>query len=205
MERQAFSASGTPVEVNGIIITPDQVTVTVATSRESLDDTLTQLNLILLLTAVLTTSVIILLQRRALRRAVRPLQEMSDQIGQLDVERIDQSLSLSYPIQELDVLKTRFNDMLSRLNEGFQRERRFSSDLAHEMRTPLAELRTLAEVMQRWPDEPSLKASFNDDLLTSVGRMERLIQSLLALSRGELGLTSKESSVDLCKLVPHMI
>lgn len=205
VERQAFSASGTPTEVNGIVITPDEVTVTVATSRESLNDTLTQLNLILLLTAVLTTAVVVLLQRHALRRAVRPLQEMSDQISQLNVARIDQTLSLSYPIQELDVLKTRFNSMLKRLNEGFQRERRFSSDLAHEMRTPLSELRTLTEVMQRWPEDPNLKASFNEDLLISVGRMERLIQSLLALSRGELGLTNREESVDLCKLVPQMV
>lgn len=205
VERQAFSASGTPTEVNGIVITPVKVTVTVATSRESLNDTLTQLNLILLLTAVLTTAVVVLLQRHALRRAVRPLQEMSDQISQLNVARIDQTLSLSYPIQELDVLKTRFNSMLNRLNEGFQRERRFSSDLAHEMRTPLSELRTLTEVMQRWPEDPNLKASFNEDLLISVGRMERLIQSLLALSRGELGLTNREDSVDLCKLVPHMV
>jgi len=205
VEHEGVSASGTPVEVNGMVIIPNELTVTVATSRESLDDTLTQLNLILLLTSILTTSVVILLQRRAIRRAVRPLQEMSDQISQLDVKRIDQTLSLSYPIQELDVLKTRFNSMLSRLNEGFLRERRFSSDLAHEIRTPLSELRTLTEVMQRWPDNTNLKASFNEDILTSVGRMERLIQSLLALSRGELGLTGEEESVDLGKLIPHML
>ncbi len=203
--QQAFSASGVPVNINGLTLIPEEVTVTVATSRESLDHTLNQLNLILLLTGVLTTSVVLLLQHRALEQAVRPLQEMSEQISKLSVERIDQNLSLSYPIVELDVLKTQFNRMLGRLSEGFQRERRFSSDLAHEIRTPLAELRTMTEVMHRWPDDQNLKVSFHDDLLNSVGRMERLIQNLLELSRGELGLKGAEGIVDLSRLIPRVV
>lgn len=203
--QHAFSASGVPVKVNGITVTPDEVTVTVATSRESLDHTLNQLNLILILTGVLTTSVVLVLQRRALGRAVRPLQEMSEQISKLGVERIDQNLFLSYPILELDVLKTQFNEMLGRLNAGFQRERRFSSDIAHEIRTPLAELRTMTEVMHRWPDDQNLKDSFHDDLLNTVERMERLIQNLLELSRSELGLNGKQGLVDLSALIPRVV
>ena len=44
----------------------------------------------------------------------------------------------------------RLNDLLARLDEAFQREPRVTADIAHELRTPIAELRTLAEVGVKW-------------------------------------------------------
>jgi len=204
-QTSAFAPSGASIKVNGVKIVPEKVHVIVATSREALDDHLTQLTMILVLTGFVTLAVVILLQRGAIRRAVQPIEDISQQINSLNVEKMDRHLTLTHPILELQVLTDRFNGMMQRLHDGFQRERRFSADLAHEMRTPLAELRSLAEVSQRWPADQTLKASFNDDVVISVGRMERLIHSLSALSRGDIGLLEASGAVDLVELIPQVV
>ena len=205
MQSDAFAPSGKPTTIDGVVITPEPLHVTVATSRFILDENINQLNIMLLLTGFVTLTVVILLQRNAIRRAVAPIQDISNQIKLLDVNELDKKLVLRFPIVELQTLTDQFNDLLFRLREGFQRERRFSSDLAHEMRTPLAELKSLAEVSQRWPDDETLKASFSNDVVNSVSRMERLIQSLKALSRGDNALSEKTSLVDLRALISHVV
>jgi signal transduction histidine kinase len=73
--------------------------------------------------------------------------------------------------------------VLSRMRElesNFERERRFSANVAHELRTPIAELRSLAEVALRWPDTGSFR-----DVLDIAVQMERMVANLLALARCE--------------------
>ena len=55
--------------------------------------------------------------------------------------------------RELEPIYEKLNDLLARIEAGFERERRFSADLAHEMRTPVAELKMLAEVAMKWPEQ----------------------------------------------------
>lgn len=200
-----FALSKTPVIIDGVLVIPERVQLTIATSRSALDAHLAQLNFILLLTGILTTSALVFLQRRAISSAVRPIENISEQISSLGISQIDRSLAIDHPIKEIDVLATRFNRLMQDLHRGFQRERRFSADLAHEMRTPLSELKSLIEVSQRWPADQALKDSFNDDLIVSVSRMERLIQNLLALSRGDLGLMHATGTTDLRQLIPKLL
>jgi signal transduction histidine kinase len=90
-------------------------------------------------------------------------------------------------IRELEPLTARFNEVLSRMEEGLQRERQFASGVAHELRTPLAELRTVIEVEMRFPSgrDPH-------ELLADIGqigaKMERIVTALLMLTRIEAGI-----------------
>src|SRR5262249_22788700 len=92
------------------------------------------------------------------------------------------------------------NALLGRLERSFARERRFGSDLAHELLTPLAELRVLHEAALKWPDTsgPDTHRRSLDVLL----RMEDLATRLLDLARAENGcLQAEREPVDLAKLV----
>jgi len=68
--------------------------------------------------------------------------------------------------------------MLDRLDAGRARQRAFVADAAHELRSPIASLRTQLEVADRL-DEPAPAA----DLLTDVARLARLVDDLLLLAR----------------------
>src|SRR6185503_12978678 len=73
-------------------------------------------------------------------------------------------------------------------------------DLAHELRTPLAELRTLAECALKWPEtrDPTL----DRDTLAIARQMERIVTQILSLARGEQGQLATESeSIALAPLV----
>jgi signal transduction histidine kinase len=74
---------------------------------------------------------------------------------------------------------------LRRLQTAFERERQFSDDLAHEFRTPLAELRCLAELALKWPDTRS--ADTDRQVLAVAMQMESIINRLLAIARSEEG------------------
>lgn len=88
---------------------------------------------------------------------------------------------------ELRPICERLNELLARLEQSFDRERRFSADVAHELRTPIAELRSLAEVALKWPSgDMETKAAFADTL-SAARQMEGIVTGLLAITRCEAG------------------
>ena len=89
---------------------------------------------------------------------------------------------------DFDVLAKTFNDLLSRLQTDFERERRFTADVSHELKTPLAVILGHANLLRRWgkhdPDrlEKSLSA-----LIREAHSMEAIIRNLLQITRLENG------------------
>jgi two-component system sensor histidine kinase QseC len=89
---------------------------------------------------VVGTAVIVAL---TVRRGLRPLGRVAEEAATID----------AMP-GALKPICLRLNDSLERLEAAFARERRFTADVAHELRTPIAELRCLADVALKWQGEP---------------------------------------------------
>jgi signal transduction histidine kinase len=85
---------------------------------------------------------------------------------------------------EIHRLAVTLNDMLHRLDAARARQRAFVADAAHELRSPLTNMRTELEVAQRLPDSTDWPA-LADDLLTDVDRLGRLVSDLLLLARAD--------------------
>jgi two-component system sensor histidine kinase QseC len=101
---------------------------------------------------------------------------------------------------ELAPIAARLNELLARLEDSFERERRFSSDVAHEFRTPVAELRSLAELAIKLPDTRAADA--DHETLAIALHLESILTRLLALARGEHGgLPVARERVELAALV----
>ncbi|MCL2424001.1 MAG: HAMP domain-containing histidine kinase [Micrococcales bacterium] len=83
---------------------------------------------------------------------------------------------------ELAALARTLNEMLDRLESAASRQRTFVADAAHELRTPLAALRTQVEVAAEHPGTTSV-VELADDLHTEVLRLQRLVDDLLVLAR----------------------
>ncbi|WP_186105884.1 sensor histidine kinase [Burkholderia gladioli] len=85
---------------------------------------------------------------------------------------------------EIEPLVTSFNDLLGRLEQNIALQKRFIADAAHQMKTPLAGLRTQAEFALRH-EVPDEVARSLEQIATSSGQAARLVAQLLALARAE--------------------
>ncbi|HEU4623066.1 MAG TPA: sensor histidine kinase N-terminal domain-containing protein [Burkholderiaceae bacterium] len=127
--------------------------------------------------------VAVLLVWAGLSRGIRPLRTLANRIHARrpdDLSRIDPREAP----QEVAPLVHAFNDMLDRVSNAVRAQQRFIADAAHQMKTPLAGLRTQAELALRQDDPDELKRSLRQ-LATSSERATHLINQLLALARAE--------------------
>jgi two-component system sensor histidine kinase QseC len=157
----------------------------VASEREDLDEELARLLLLSSGSGVLLIGATIVLIPLVLRRGLQPLENLADQTARIDAATLGTRFPTPDLPGELQPIASRLNELLSRLELSFERERRFSADLAHELRTPLAELRSTAECALRWPETRT--AATDRETLAIAQQMEALVTQMLALTRGEQG------------------
>ncbi|MGH3042916.1 MAG: sensor histidine kinase, partial [Gaiellaceae bacterium] len=100
---------------------------------------------------------------------------------------LDARVDVTKPPREVAVVVEQVNALLARLEAGFTRERRLSSDIAHELKTPIAELRNLSDVGARWPEDRASVRQFFEDAGAIAQQMERIVVHLLALARYDEG------------------
>lgn len=165
-----------------------EASLVLALGREKLDEFLDTIHLTLLTTGLITMILIVLLVRHTVRRGLVPLDDIRAQLIEMDAEALSTRLHMPQRTEELEELVAQFNGMLERLQSAFNRERQFSADVAHELRTPLAELRSLAEVGGQWPEDAELARDFFGEVLAASRQMERMVVNLLALARCEKGM-----------------
>jgi signal transduction histidine kinase len=120
----------------------------------------------------------------AVRQGLKPLERVANAAQEVSVERPARALPLSGVPAEIQPLGDRFNQLIERLTEALQHERRFAASLAHELRTPLAEIRTLAEAGLTRQDVAGLHDFSQQTLAAAIG-MQGVIESLLAVARAD--------------------
>lgn len=156
----------------------------------SLDDvrsTLDSVRFALVIAAGVTTLLGIVLGAIAASRSVRPLAAASQAAQAIAGGRLDTRLAESDD-PDLAALTTSFNDMASALQSRVERDARFTSDVSHELRSPLMTLSASVEVMQARRDEMPERAQAALDLLVAdVARFQGLVEDLLEISRFDAG------------------
>ncbi|MFZ9628513.1 MAG: sensor histidine kinase [Ilumatobacteraceae bacterium] len=178
---------GEPVLVIGI-----PLTVTTASYFEfvSLDDaatTLDSVRLSLLFAAFITTLAGALLGVVVAARAVRPLVEAAQAAQAIAGGRLDTRLAPTDD-HDLMVLSNAFNEMAAALQARVERDARFTSDVSHELRSPLMTLSASVGVMEARRDEMPERAQRALDLLVAdVARFQGLVEDLLEISRYDAG------------------
>ncbi|MDQ8179143.1 ATP-binding protein [Pelagicoccus sp. SDUM812005] len=131
--------------------------------------------LILVVTPILVTLV--------LRQGLSPLDALASKTGRIESHTLSQRFSVEKLPGELKPIASQLNQLLDRLSVSFERERTFSADVAHELRTPIAELRNIAEVGLKWKDPES--AEDYQAAIEIATQMERIVNQLFELMRCE--------------------
>ncbi|WP_298332091.1 ATP-binding protein [Haloactinopolyspora sp.] len=160
----------------------DPQTVVVAVSLEEHDRSVRFAAVGVGLGSIVLTGALGLLSWMITTRALRPVEELragAEVITGTGGER--RRLPVPAADDELRRLAVTLNDMLARLDAASERQRAFVADAAHELRSPIASLRTTLEVALIHPDAADPAETAND-ALAEVTRMSRLVDDLLVLA-----------------------
>lgn len=136
------------------------------------------------------------------RRSTRPLREVAETARRIESSTLNERIHAEgYPV-EIRVLAVAFNGMLERLEESFVRLSRFSADIAHELRTPVNNIRGETEVALARTRTPEELLEVVGSCLEESVRLSELIESLLFLARSESrGDHLHRTEVDLRRLL----
>ncbi len=129
----------------------------------------------------------------ATRRALRPLRSIQKQAQLIGPSATTKRLSIERLPAELAPLITSVNGAFERLEKGYQAQRDFSSNVAHEIRTPLAVLRSSIDMI----DNPEVKETIYEDVL----RLDRMFEQMIDLSRADALAKTTHEPIDLHQLV----
>lgn len=117
--------------------------------------------------------------------ALTPIDRITRTVQQISADDLHQRLNLKLPNDEVGRLASTFNQMLSRLEDAFERQKRFIADASHEMRTPLTILKGDVEVAL---NRPRSAAEYRDTLEMvnqTADRLSALVQELFLLARAD--------------------
>ena len=134
----------------------------------------------------------------AARRGLEPVRHMAAVAQRISVVHLDKRLPQHDFPNELRGLAQAFNDMLARLEDSFRRLSDFSSDLAHEMRTPVSNLVTQAEVALSRARSVDEYREVLHSSLEEYARLARMISDMLFLAKaGDGMMVPRSEAVDL--------
>jgi two-component system sensor histidine kinase QseC len=139
-----------------------------------------------------------------LARALRVLQKISTQVQQQGPDNLT-PIDFSHLPVEIRPIVEEWNKLFSRLNFAFDREKRFAADAAHELKTPLAALKTHTQLALHAKNESELINALHK-IVTGVNRSAHVVQQLLTLSRMSQGvITEPTTPVDVAKQAKEII
>jgi len=163
------------------------ITLVIARSTRRLDEQLALFRWLLAGSGVVTMMAALVVSLLIVRRGLRPLHVLADGIAAIREEELSARIPGNQIPTELAPVVERLNDLLRRLEDAFRRERSFTANVAHELRTPLSGARSTIEVALSRRRSPGEYAEALNDSLQIVQRMHTMVERLLLLARLERG------------------
>ena len=160
-------------------------------------DLIHKITLKLLLPFLLLLPVLALLLWFAVGKGLLPLKRIADEVQSRDERFLDNIDTSNVPKEVLPLVEA-LNKLFSKIQQSFEKERRFTSDAAHELRTPLAALKTHAQLAKSSNNDKDLQHALTQ-LDTGVNRANHTVDQLLALARSESGAANQQTfkTIDL--------
>lgn len=120
------------------------------------------------------------------RLSLKPWKRFLKIIGNINTSQLGKRFQVEGSEDEIKEMESSLNQMLERLEKGFENQRRFSSDAAHELRTPVTSIKGYAQILKSWGlSDRTVTEESVDAILETTQEMQDMIEKLLMLSRLE--------------------
>ncbi len=138
-------------------------------------------------------------------RALRPIDVITNTARDISEHDLSRRLRLDLPDDEFGRLARTFDEMIARLEAAFERQRQFTADASHELRTPVTVVKGQVEVALQRPRSPEAYRQTLRAVNEQVDRMTRMIRGLLLLARSDVGaLPLRRELVDPPELLQNV-
>ncbi len=135
---------------------------------------------------------------------LRPLRELNRALYKMSSENLSSRFTVSSTLDEIEELKLALNKMLHSFEQGYLIQKRFVSNVSHQLRTPLSSIIGYIQMLQRWGDEnPKVRREAIDAIEKTAQEMKELTENLLSLSRA--GQTTEMTDIALEEVVKSMV
>lgn len=140
------------------------------------------------------------------RYSLSPVSKITKAAKEIGSTNLDILLPRNHSGDELDQLAKTFNQLFKRLKKDFDRERQFTSDVSHELKTPVAVILGQANMLRRWgKDEPEQLEKSLTAIINESRSMEAVITNLLQMGRLESGrILPKKEAVDILEMLHRL-
>ena len=180
ISHQAIRVGQFPIRNNAKTITGY---LNIGVSRQESAVVLKNLRTILVVAFPFLLIVLFLATTFAASQSIAPVNQLINAVGEIDNATMDRRLPLPPHKDEIFLLTTTINELLSRIESGLLREKQFTSDVSHELRTPLAAIRGTLEVLVRKPREIPHYEEKIGQVIRETDRMHLILDQLLQLAR----------------------
>jgi len=136
-------------------------------------------------------------------RVVRPVGKMAGVAREIEATDLSRRIRLGGPPDEMRDLADTFDAMLDRLDQGVRTQRRFVEDASHELRNPLAVIRTTLDVALAEPEDAEGLRNAAEVARRTADRMSITVEELMALARTSVQ-PERRTSVDLAEVVAEV-
>ena len=183
----------------------EKIQIRVCRSNDTVERSLDQLQLVMLLAVPVFLGLAVFGSYFLAKLALRPIDHITETAVSLGAGNLSRRITGIESRDEVGRLAGAFNGMLARLEESFQREKQFTSDASHELRTPVSVIMAYAEnLTAHAPDQETEKQAAA--ILLESRRMHSIIAQLLALTRGYEGKYRLErEEVSLSEMVSDVL
>lgn len=145
--------------------------------------------------AVILLGIVAIVGRWVLNAAFRPVSRMTTEAEAWSMADLDRRFEMGEPHDEVTQLASTLDGMLDRLAAGLRRERRFSAEVSHQLRTPLAKMKAEAELALRRERDPAYYQEALASVSHSADQMTRTVEALLAVAQEEGSLARGRADV----------
>lgn len=138
---------------------------------------------ILIITFIISLFILFLTARYLARKSIRPVKMIIDKAQKINSDNLIERIPVPETQDELYDLAEAINQLLERIEESLQREKQFTSDVAHQLKTPLAVLKGSLGVLIRKPRNTEDYVSKIKESLVEIDRLSDIVNKLLVMAR----------------------
>lgn len=205
---KAFTLNNKRIRQTQVAISIDSKTVgyvITAVSSENAEQLVESLRKYLLVTFPLVLLILFFSTRFLAGRSILPVSRIIKAANTISSTSLNQRIEVPEQKDELHDLTISINNLLERVHKGMDREKQFTSDAAHELRTPLAVLKGTLEVLIRKPRPEAEYKEKIAECIIEIDRLTTLSEQLLHLARMEYDGAKHKETVDLIAFTQQLI